>query len=91
MRRLKAVRRQNILVDENIYGGMAPDELCRAQEKELQMAQQDIKMERTKEKKNALEAYVYETRNKVQTYFLLVGLYSYVVFFIDTVIMRMFN
>ncbi|KAL1560101.1 heat shock 70 kDa protein 16-like isoform X1 [Salvia divinorum] len=65
MRRLKAVRRQNILVDENIYGGMAPDELCRAQEKELQFAQQDINMERTKEKKNALEAYVYETRNKL--------------------------
>ncbi|XP_047943826.1 heat shock 70 kDa protein 16 isoform X3 [Salvia hispanica] len=55
----------NILVDENIYGGMAPDELCRAQEKELQFTQQDINMERTKEKKNALEAYVYETRNKL--------------------------
>ncbi|XP_042066978.1 heat shock 70 kDa protein 16-like isoform X1 [Salvia splendens] len=65
MRRLMAVRRQNILVDENIYGGMAPDELCRAQEKELQFTQQDINMERTKEKKNALEAYVYETRNKL--------------------------
>lgn len=73
-----AVRRQNILVDENIYGGMAPDELCRAQEKELQFTQQDINMERTKEKKNALEAYVYETRNKVQTCFsLYVVLYSY--------------
>ncbi|XP_057764831.1 heat shock 70 kDa protein 16 [Salvia miltiorrhiza] len=65
IRRLKAVRRENILVDENIYGGMAPDELYRAQQKELQFAQQDIKMERTKEKKNALEAYVYETRNKL--------------------------
>ncbi|KAH6773814.1 heat shock protein 70 family protein [Perilla frutescens var. frutescens] len=65
MRRLKAVRRQNILVDENIYGGMSHGELCQAQEKECQLAQQDIKMERTKEKKNALEAYVYETRNKI--------------------------
>lgn len=65
MRRLKAVRRQNILVDENIYGGMSHVELSQAQDKELQLAQQDMKIEMTKEKKNALEAYVYETRNKI--------------------------
>ncbi|KAK4491938.1 hypothetical protein RD792_002720 [Penstemon davidsonii] len=65
MRRLKAIRRQDIFIDENDYGGMTPDELSQAQEKELQLAQQDIKMERTKDKKNALESYVYETRNKI--------------------------
>lgn len=65
MRRLKAIRRQDIFIDENIYGGMTLGELCQAQAKEVQLVQQDITMERTKEKKNALEAYVYETRNKV--------------------------
>ncbi|KAL3850865.1 hypothetical protein ACJIZ3_012747 [Penstemon smallii] len=65
IRRLKAIRRQDIFIDENDYGGMTPDELSKAQEKELQLAQQDIKMERTKDKKNALESYVYETRNKI--------------------------
>ncbi|PIN21150.1 Molecular chaperones HSP105/HSP110/SSE1, HSP70 superfamily [Handroanthus impetiginosus] len=65
IRRLKAIRRQDIFIDENAYGGMTQGELSQAQEKELQLAQQDIKMERTKEKKNALEAYVYETRNKL--------------------------
>lgn len=80
MRRLKAVRRQNILVDENIYGGMSHVELRQAQDKELQLAQQDMKIEMTKEKKNALEAYVYETRNKVHTCSsLLVVAYSYTV------------
>lgn len=67
MRRLKAIRRQDIFIDENVYGGMTPGELCQAQEKELQLTQQDILIERTKEKKNALEAYVYEARNKVNS------------------------
>lgn len=65
MRRLKAIRRQDIFIDETVYGGMTQGELSQAREKELQLAQQDINMERTKEKKNTLEAYVYETRNKV--------------------------
>ncbi|GER52959.1 heat shock 70 kDa protein 16 [Striga asiatica] len=65
IRRLKAIRRQDVFVDETAYGGMTVSELTHAQEKELQLAQQDIKMERTKDKKNALEAYVYETRNKL--------------------------
>ncbi|KAL2495388.1 Heat shock 70 kDa protein 16 [Forsythia ovata] len=60
-----AVRRHDITIDENIYGGMTPHELSQAQEKELQLAQQDIVMERTKDKKNALESYVYEARNKL--------------------------
>ncbi|KAK6149762.1 hypothetical protein DH2020_017287 [Rehmannia glutinosa] len=65
IRRSKAIRRQDIFIDENAYGGMTQGELSQAQDKELQLAQQDIQMERTKEKKNALEAYVYETRNKL--------------------------
>ncbi|KAL0286223.1 UNVERIFIED_CONTAM: Heat shock protein 16 [Sesamum angustifolium] len=65
MRRLKAIRRQDIFIAEDIYGGMTQGELSQAQEKELQLAQQDLKVERTKEKKNALEAYVYESRNKL--------------------------
>ncbi|KAL8032838.1 hypothetical protein ABFX02_13G123000 [Erythranthe guttata] len=65
MRRLKAIRRQDIFIDETVHGGMTQGELSQAQEKELQLAQQDINMERTKEKKNTLEAYVYETRNKL--------------------------
>ncbi|KAK4398955.1 Heat shock protein 16 [Sesamum angolense] len=65
MRRLKAIRRQDIFIAEDIYGGLTQGELSQAQEKELQLAQQDLKVERTKEKKNALEAYVYESRNKL--------------------------
>lgn len=48
---------------------MTMAEVSQAQEKEFQLAQHDIKMEQTKEKKNALESYVYETRNKVCFYF----------------------
>ncbi|KAL0398756.1 UNVERIFIED_CONTAM: Heat shock protein 16 [Sesamum radiatum] len=65
MRRLKAIRRQDIFIAEDVYGGMTQGELSQAQERELQLAQQDLKVERTKEKKNALEAYVYESRNKL--------------------------
>ncbi|XP_022842886.1 heat shock 70 kDa protein 16-like isoform X5 [Olea europaea var. sylvestris] len=60
-----AVTRHDITIDENIYGGMTPHELSQAQEKELQLAQRDIMMERTKDKKNSLESYVYEARNKI--------------------------
>ena len=44
---------------------MRPDELEKAVEKEFEMALQDRVMEETKEKKNAVEAYVYDMRNKV--------------------------
>lgn len=56
---------------------MGQGELCQAKEKELKLAEQDIKMERTKERKNALEAYVYETRNKVHSLLSVVS-YSYI-------------
>lgn len=62
----KAGRRLDISVSENIYGGMTKPELALAQETENLLAQQDLTMEQTKEKKNALESYVYEMRNKVK-------------------------
>lgn len=62
----KAASRLEIPISENIYGGMTKAELSKAQDKEVQLAQQDRIMEQTKDKKNALESYVYEMRNKVQ-------------------------
>ncbi|KAK2974814.1 hypothetical protein RJ640_005598, partial [Escallonia rubra] len=64
MIRSKALR-QDISVSENVCGAMSRAELSQAQDKELQLAQQDTKMEQTKDKKNTLESYVYETRSKI--------------------------
>jgi heat shock protein 4 len=50
---------------QSIYGAMSNQELLEAQEQESQLAYQDKLMERTKERKNALESYVYDTRNKL--------------------------
>jgi len=44
---------------------MTKAELSKAQQRELQLAQQDKNMEQAKNEKNALESYVYEMRNKV--------------------------
>lgn len=65
MRKDRVTRRLEIPVSEHIYGGMTMAELSEAQQKEIQLAQQDRTMEQTKEKKNALESYVYEMRNKL--------------------------
>lgn len=65
MRKNKVVKRLDIPVREHVYGGMADAELLEARKKELQLLQQDLKMEHTKDKKNALESYVYEMRDKV--------------------------
>ncbi|GAU40050.1 hypothetical protein TSUD_258430, partial [Trifolium subterraneum] len=61
----KAERRLNLSVSETIFGGMTGAELVEAREKERQLIQQDVAMELTKNKKNTLEAYVYDTRNKL--------------------------
>ncbi|XP_052181222.1 heat shock 70 kDa protein 16 isoform X3 [Diospyros lotus] len=61
----KTKRRLDLPVSENVYGGMTKDELLQAQQREFQLAQQDLKIEQTKDKKNTLESYVYETRNKL--------------------------
>lgn len=65
MRKEKGIRRLEIPVSETIYGGMTKVDLSEAREKEFQLAQQDRIMEQTKDRKNALESYVYETRNKL--------------------------
>lgn len=74
-RKDKASRRLHVPVSENIYGGMTKAEIMEAQERELQLTQQDRTMELTKDKKNSLESYVYEMRSKVQVQYLT--LYSH--------------
>ena len=46
-----------------------PVDVQKALEKEFEMALQDRVMEETKDKKNAVEAYVYDMRNKVGVIF----------------------
>ncbi|XP_019425878.1 PREDICTED: heat shock 70 kDa protein 16-like [Lupinus angustifolius] len=66
-RKDKANRRLDVPVSVNIYGGMTEAEILEAHEKELQLAQQDKTVELTKDKKNSLESYVYEMRNKLSS------------------------
>ncbi|CAL9195417.1 unnamed protein product [Musa hybrid cultivar] len=61
----KKVKKTNVPVTELVYGGMLAEELQKAVEKEFEMALQDRVMEETKDKKNAVEAYVYDMRNKL--------------------------
>ncbi|XP_057505168.1 heat shock 70 kDa protein 14-like [Actinidia eriantha] len=61
----KKVKKFNVPVSEIVYGGMAPTDVQKAVEKEFEMALQDRVMEETKDKKNAVEAYVYDMRNKL--------------------------
>lgn len=61
----KKTKRTEVSVHESVLGGLPALELQRAQEKEYEMALQDRVMEETKDKKNAVEAYVYDMRNKL--------------------------
>lgn len=61
----KKVKKTNIPVSELVYGGMLPVDVQKAVEKEFEMALQDRVMEETKDRKNAVEAYVYDMRNKL--------------------------
>ncbi|MFS7980794.1 putative Heat shock protein 70 family [Helianthus anomalus] len=61
----KKVKKVNIPVSESIYGAMLAADVEKAIEKEFEMALQDRVMEETKDKKNAVEAYVYDMRNKL--------------------------
>ncbi|CAL0324129.1 unnamed protein product [Lupinus luteus] len=61
----KKVKKTNISVSELVYGAMSPLDVQKAVEKEFEMALQDRVMEETKDKKNAVEAYVYDMRNKL--------------------------
>lgn len=62
----KKVKKTNVPVSEVVYGTLASSDLQKAIEKEFEMALQDRVMEETKDKKNAVEAYVYDMRNKVE-------------------------
>lgn len=64
-RKSRSSRRHDIPVSEIMHGGMSKADLLGAQEQEKLLAYQDKVMEQTKDKKNALEAYVYEVRNKL--------------------------
>eukprot|EP00250_Pteridium_aquilinum_P013504 c21375_g1_i1 orf=501-3035(-) len=61
----KKSKRKDIVVNESVLGGVSQVDLEKAIEKEYEMALQDRVMEETKEKKNAVEAYVYDMRNKL--------------------------
>ncbi|CAN4115387.1 unnamed protein product [Withania somnifera] len=61
----KKVKKTSVPVTEIVYGAMAPADVQKAVEKEFEMALQDRVMEETKDKKNAVEAYVYDMRNKL--------------------------
>ncbi|KAL8458191.1 hypothetical protein ACS0TY_035909 [Phlomoides rotata] len=61
----KKVKKTTVPVSEVVYGGLAPSDVQKAVEKEFEMALQDRVMEETKDKKNAVEAYVYDMRNKL--------------------------
>nr|GMC74892.1 heat shock 70 kDa protein 15-like [Ipomoea batatas] len=61
----KKVKKTNVPVSELVYGALSPADVQKAVEKEFEMALQDRIMEETKDKKNAVEAYVYDMRNKV--------------------------
>ncbi|KAH0457383.1 hypothetical protein IEQ34_012698 [Dendrobium chrysotoxum] len=60
----RKVKKTNVLVAEVVYGALASTDLQKAVEKEFEMALQDRVMEETKDRKNAVEAYVYDMRNK---------------------------
>ncbi|GAB2293558.1 hypothetical protein Dimus_027765 [Dionaea muscipula] len=61
----KKVKKTNVPVVEAVYGALSQVDLQKAVEKEFEMALQDRIMEETKDRKNAVEAYVYEMRNKL--------------------------
>uniref|UniRef100_A0A803LEM3 Uncharacterized protein n=1 Tax=Chenopodium quinoa TaxID=63459 RepID=A0A803LEM3_CHEQI len=61
----KKVKKTNVPVTELVHGGLSPVDLQKAVEKEFELALQDRVMEETKDRKNAVEAYVYDMRNKL--------------------------
>lgn len=64
----KKVKKTNVQVSEKVYDTLSAADLDKAKEDEYKMAFQDRVMEETKDKKNAVEAYVYDMRNKVGAY-----------------------
>lgn len=85
----KKVKKTNVPVSEVVYGGLAASDVQKAVEKEFEMALQDRVMEETKDKKNAVEAYVYDMRNKVcMTYFFLKPILSFNYYKMDLIILH---
>ncbi|KAJ4808696.1 hypothetical protein LUZ62_021262 [Rhynchospora pubera] len=64
------VNKTTIPVSELVHGGMTSGNLQKAIEQELEMALQDRIVEETKEKKNVVEAYIYDMRNKLSDKYL---------------------
>ncbi|XP_057544375.1 heat shock 70 kDa protein 16 [Amaranthus tricolor] len=62
-RKDKTMARLALPIDECVLGRTTDTEFLKATEAAL--ADQDYKVEQAKEKKNTLESYVYETRNKI--------------------------
>ncbi|KAL2932456.1 Heat shock 70 kDa protein 15 [Bienertia sinuspersici] len=61
----KKIKKTTVPIAELVTGAFSPEELQRAVEKEYELALQDRVMEETKDRKNAVEAYVYDMRNKL--------------------------
>ncbi|KAL1533204.1 heat shock 70 kDa protein 14-like [Salvia divinorum] len=61
----KKVNKKTVSVSEVVLGALAAPDVQKAVEKEFEMALQDRVMEETKDKKNAVESYVYDMRNKL--------------------------
>ncbi|KFK42397.1 hypothetical protein AALP_AA2G250600 [Arabis alpina] len=61
----KKVKKTNVPLSELVYGALQSVDVQKAVEKEFEMALQDRVMEETKDKKNAVESYVYDMRNKL--------------------------
>ncbi|XP_057527143.1 heat shock 70 kDa protein 15-like [Amaranthus tricolor] len=59
------VKKTHVPVAELVYGGLSQEAVQKAAEKEFEMALQDRVMEETKDRKNEVEAYVYDMRNKL--------------------------
>ncbi|KAI3710474.1 hypothetical protein L2E82_40257 [Cichorium intybus] len=63
--RRNPARRQKLTVSENYDVLTTIDEVHEAQTRALMFAEQDIKVEQTKEKRNTLESFIYDTRSKL--------------------------
>ncbi|KAI3709314.1 hypothetical protein L2E82_39074 [Cichorium intybus] len=58
---------ENLAVSENLDVLTTIDELCEAQKRQQMFMEQDIKVEQTKEKRNTLESFIYDTRSKLMS------------------------
>lgn len=56
---------------EIVHGGIGRELFRKAQEIEKQLQQRDLLMEQTRDRKNQLESYVYDIRNKVSLIYVL--------------------